>query len=67
MQSFESLQPHFNLEGVIYTEKIGIYSIVVTEQWQNIILPSCTKLDQEFSLIANNYKLPKSKVFAPLY
>jgi hypothetical protein len=67
MQSFESLQPQdFNLEGVIYTEKIGIYSIC-NGLVETSFYPSCTKLDQEFSLIANNYKLPKIKGVRTFY
>jgi hypothetical protein len=51
MQSFESLQPQdFNLEGVIYTEKIGIYSIVVTGAVaKHHFYFMHKKLDQEFS------------------
>jgi hypothetical protein len=44
MQSFESLQPQdFNLEGVIYTEKIGIYSISNGSSGKTSFYPSCTK------------------------
>jgi hypothetical protein len=64
MQSFESLQPQdFNLEGVIYTgEDWYLFNRGNGSSGKNIIFTlHAQKLDQEFSLIANNYKLPKIK------
>ena len=64
MQSFESVQPQdFNLEGVIYTgEDWYLFNRGNGSNNRNIIFTlHAQKLDQEFSLIANNYKLPKIK------
>ena len=64
MQSFESALPQdFNLEGVIYTGEDWYLFIRGNEgNNKNIIFSlHAQKLDQEFSLIANNYKLPKIK------
>ena len=64
MQSFESLLPQdFNLEGVIYTgEDWYLFNRGNGSNNKNIIYTlHAQKLDQEFSLIANTYKLPKIK------
>lgn len=64
MQSFESIQPQdFNLEGAIYTgEDWYLFNRGNGSNTKNIIFTlHAQKLDQEFSLIANNYKLPKIK------
>lgn len=64
MQSFESIQPtDFNLEGVIYTgENWYLFNRGNGSSGKNTIFTlHAQKLDQEFSLIANNYKLPKIK------
>jgi hypothetical protein len=64
MQSFESLKAEdFNLEGVIYTgQDWYLFNRGNSSNNKNIIFTlHAQKLDQEFSLIANNYKLPKIK------
>lgn len=64
MQSFESVLPQdFNLEGVIYTgEDWYLFNRGNGSTNKNIIYTlHAQKLDQEFSLIANTYKLPKIK------
>ena len=64
MQSFESVLPQdFNLEGVIYTgEDWYLFNRGNGSANKNIIYTlHAQKLDQEFSLIANTYKLPKIK------
>lgn len=64
MQSFESLKVEdFNLEGVIYTgQDWYLFNRGNGSNNKNIIFTlHAQKLDQEFSLIANNYKLPKIK------
>jgi hypothetical protein len=62
MQSFESLQPQdFNLEGVIYTEDWYLFNRGTGAVAKHHFTLHAQKLDQEFSLIANNYKLPKIK------
>jgi hypothetical protein len=64
MQSFESVLPQdFNLEGVIYSgEDWYLFNRGNEGNNKNIIFSlHAQKLDQEFSLIANNYKLPKIK------
>lgn len=64
MQSFESILPQdFNLEGVIYTgDDWYLFNRGNGSSAKNIIFTlHAQKLDQEFSLIANTYKLPKIK------
>jgi hypothetical protein len=64
MQSFESIQPEdFNLEGIIYSgDNWYLFNRGNESNSKNIIFTlHAQKLDQEFSLIANKYKLPKIK------
>ncbi|MBX9887528.1 MAG: hypothetical protein K2Y30_06310 [Flavobacteriaceae bacterium] len=64
MQSFEAvLPPDFNVESVIYTgEDWYLFNRGNGGSGKNIIFTlHAQKLDQEFSLIANTYKLPKIK------
>ena len=64
MQSFEAVLPQdFNVESVIYTgEDWYLFNRGNGGSGKNIIFTlHAQKLDQEFSLIANTYKLPKIK------
>lgn len=64
MQNFASVKPEdFNIEGVIYEgENWYFFNRGNGISNQNTLFSlHAKKLDQEFSLLANNYKLPKIK------
>jgi hypothetical protein len=60
MQSFGYIKSEdFNLEGVTLMAKTGICSIVVIATPTRMSTLHAKKINQEFSLFSNDYKLPK--------